>query len=75
MKAKKITPEKNEQPNPLPTPSDDERKDSTCALDHTIVVLARARLRASTGSSDESFTCTKELLGSARSGGRGYTAI
>ncbi len=44
MKAKKIISEKNEQPNPLPTPSNEERKDQLAPWQEEIVALAEARL-------------------------------
>ena len=42
MKAKKIIPENNEQLNPLPTPSDEERKDELAPWQKEIVALAEA---------------------------------
>ena len=44
MKAKKIISEKNEQPNPLPAPSNEERKDQLAAWQKEIIALAEARL-------------------------------
>ncbi len=44
MKTKKIISEKNEQPNPLPTPSNEERKDQLAGWQKIIVALAEARL-------------------------------
>jgi hypothetical protein len=44
MKAKKIVSEKNEQLNPLPTPSNEERKDRLAGWQKEIVALAEARL-------------------------------
>jgi hypothetical protein len=44
MKAKKIVPEQNEQPNPLPTPPKNEAKDELAAWQKQIVALAEARL-------------------------------
>src|SRR5208283_140141 len=44
MKAKKIIPEKNEQPNPLPAPSNQERKYELAPWQKEIVALAEARL-------------------------------
>ena len=47
MKAKKIIPEYNKQPNPLPTPStpsNEERKDQLAGWQKQIVALAEARL-------------------------------
>ena len=44
MKAKKIIPKKNEQPNPLPAPSNEEREDELAPWQKEIVALAEARL-------------------------------
>jgi hypothetical protein len=44
MKAKKIIPKKNEQPNPLPAPSNEERKDQLAPWQKEIIALAEARL-------------------------------
>jgi hypothetical protein len=44
MKAKKIIPEKNEQPNPLPAPSDQERREELPPWQKEIIALAEARL-------------------------------
>jgi hypothetical protein len=44
MKAKKIISENNEQPNPLPTPSDQERRDELAPWKKEIIALAEARL-------------------------------
>jgi hypothetical protein len=44
MKSKKIISEKNEQPNPLPTPSNEETKDQLAGWQQEIVALAEARL-------------------------------
>jgi hypothetical protein len=44
MKDKKIISEKNEQPNPLPTPSNEERKGQLAGWQKLIVALAEARL-------------------------------
>jgi hypothetical protein len=44
MKAKKIISEKTEQPNPLPTPSDQERREALPLWQKEIIALAEARL-------------------------------
>ena len=47
MKAKKIIPENNEQPNPLPTPStpsNEERKANLAGWQQRIIALAEAHL-------------------------------
>ena len=44
MKAKKTISEKSEQPNPLPAPSNEERKDQLAPWQKEIVALAEARL-------------------------------
>jgi hypothetical protein len=44
MKAKKIIPENNEQPNPLPTPSDQERREELPLWQREVIALAEARL-------------------------------
>jgi hypothetical protein len=44
MKAKKTVPGKNEQLNPLPTPSDQEGRDKLSPWQKEIVALAEARL-------------------------------
>jgi hypothetical protein len=44
MKAKKIISEKSEQPNPLPAPSDQERRDKLAPWQKQIIALAEARL-------------------------------
>jgi hypothetical protein len=44
MKAKKIVSEESEQPNPLPAPSNEERKDQLAGWQKEIVALAEARL-------------------------------
>jgi hypothetical protein len=44
MKVKKIIPEKNEQPNPLPAPSNQEKRDELAPWQQIIVAVAEARL-------------------------------
>ncbi len=44
MKAKKIIPEKNEQPNPPPAPPNQEKRDELAPWQKEIVALAEARL-------------------------------
>jgi hypothetical protein len=47
MKAKKIVPEKKEQPNPLPMPSNQESEDELAPWQKEIIALAKARLSVS----------------------------
>ena len=47
MKAKKIIPPKNEQPNPLPAPPNNERLDQLAPWQKQIIALAEARLSIS----------------------------
>jgi len=65
MKAKKIVSEKNEQLNPLPTPSNEERKDRLAGWQKEIVALAEARLSLD-GEQDVVFHMHQRALGLCR---------